>query len=205
MSNPLNICILLRQILDACEALGGCIIFIDEVDALAPSRGGSGGGGGAEGSAHEVTRRILSVLLQRLEGFQGRSKNIIVCATNRKQDLDAALISRFNVIIRFDLPDMDTRKGLFSMYAKHLSEVSCKQLASSSAGVSCRGIKDVCEQTERVVASRLIEKRSPSQSSGGTRGEIISPSDLPTIEDYATQLDKYKAGHMHGSGHETVV
>ncbi len=187
--------------MDACEALGGCIIFIDEIDALAPSRGdGDGGGGGI----HEASRRMLSVLLQRIEGFQGRSKNILVCATNRKQDLDAALVSRFNVVIRFDLPDHNTRLGLFSAYAKQLPEASVSQLAESSANMSCRAIKDVCEQTERVVASRIISQER-SQLKGGdnavTQRAITTPQQLPYLpsaNDYLTQLEKYKSAHMLG-------
>eukprot|EP00968_Pinguiococcus_pyrenoidosus_P006475 scaffold434_cov186-Pinguiococcus_pyrenoidosus.AAC.136 len=55
-------------ILDACEEIdGGAVLFIDEVDALAQQRGGGDGGGGM----HEATRRLLGVLLQRLEGFTG--------------------------------------------------------------------------------------------------------------------------------------
>ena len=79
------------------------VIFIDEVDALATSREGS--------NMHEATRRMLSVILQHIEGFassdQGsaRSSNsndsIMVCATNRKQDLDAALMSRFDQVISY--------------------------------------------------------------------------------------------------------
>jgi ATP-dependent 26S proteasome regulatory subunit len=195
-----NIILTIFQILDACDALGGCIVFIDEVDALAPSRGGAGG----NDSSHEVSRRILSVLLQRLEGFQGRSKNIIICATNRKQDLDAALISRFNVIVRFDLPDLDTRSGLFSAYAAHLSAADARQLAGESAGMSCRGIKDVCEQTERVVASRIINKMR-SQKSPIVPMTKLHPGDLPTREDYVVQLDKYKSGHLQGQERETSI
>lgn len=61
---------------------------------------------------HEATRRILSVLLQRVEGFQGRGENILIGATNRKQDLDAALISRFDTSIRYQLPDAETRQAI---------------------------------------------------------------------------------------------
>lgn len=61
---------------------------------------------------HEATRRILSVILQRVEGFQGRGNNVLIGATNRKEDLDAALISRFDTSIRYQLPDYDTRRDV---------------------------------------------------------------------------------------------
>ena len=53
---------------------------------------------------HESTRRILGVLLRQMDGFEGK-RSIIIGATNRKQDLDAALRSRFNQSVFFQLPD----------------------------------------------------------------------------------------------------
>ncbi|CAM9719179.1 unnamed protein product, partial [Heterosigma akashiwo] len=87
----------LAQIFEACDELGGAIIFIDEIDALATSRD--------TGQMHEATRRVLSVVLQRIEGFRGGGQNTLVCATNRRQDLDAALLNRYDLTLRFDLPD----------------------------------------------------------------------------------------------------
>jgi SpoVK/Ycf46/Vps4 family AAA+-type ATPase len=144
---------------------------------MAPSRGGE---------IHEATRRILSVLLQRLEGFHGRSDNILVCATNRKQDLDAALISRFNVIIKYDLPDAATRSEIFLMYAKQLTKAERMELAHMSDGLSCRGLKDVCEQTERIWASKLIGQ-------GKLAAADASNVPLPQRDAYAAQLRKYVA------------
>ncbi len=53
---------------------------------------------------HEASRRILSVLLQKIDGFEGSSKSTLICATNRMQDLDAALLSRYDLTIRYHLP-----------------------------------------------------------------------------------------------------
>ena len=55
---------------------------------------------------HEATRRVLSVLLQRMEGLEGKSRTTLVAATNRRQDLDPALLSRFGLSLRFDLPNL---------------------------------------------------------------------------------------------------
>lgn len=65
---------------------------------------------------HEATRRILSVILQRVEGFQGSGNNVLIGATNRKQDLDAALISRFDTCIRYQLPDQETRLAILKRW-----------------------------------------------------------------------------------------
>lgn len=67
---------------------------------------------------HEATRRVLSVILQRVEGFQGGGENVLIGATNRKQDLDTALISRFDTCIRYQLPDQDTRAAILKRYRR---------------------------------------------------------------------------------------
>ena len=81
----------LASLFEAAAYLGPCIIFIDELDALAGSR--EGGGGAA---MHEATRRMLSVLLRRLDGLDASERTALIGATNRKDDLDPALLSRFD-------------------------------------------------------------------------------------------------------------
>jgi ATP-dependent 26S proteasome regulatory subunit len=132
--------------------MDGAVIFIDEVDGLAGSRD--------SGGMHEATRRLLTTILQRVEGFHGKSKSLLVCATNRKQDLDAALLSRFDLSIHYDLPNPTARLAIIQRYAKQFTNnsESLKQLVDESHHMSCRDIKEACEQAERRWASRLIRK-----------------------------------------------
>ena len=58
---------------------------------------------------HEATRRLLGVLLRQLDGFGPQSKSIVVGATNRRQDLDPALLSRFDAAVTFGLPSEENR------------------------------------------------------------------------------------------------
>ena len=117
---------------------------------------------------HEVTRRLLSVMLQFLEGFDNSNLNrdsvnskrsILICATNRKQDLDAALLSRFDLQLHFGLPDCAARKQIFSRYAKQLSEKELEELAKLSEGMSGRDIRDSCEIAERAWVSNCIRQK----------------------------------------------
>ncbi len=140
----------LSKILDLCDEMDGTIIFIDEIDSFASSRD--------TGDMHEETRRLLSVLLQRLEGFNGKGKSLLVCATNRKQDLDSALINRFDLSVKYSLPDEATRAAVFERYAKQLTAKSLATVAKASEGLSCRDIKEACEHAERRLATRKISK-----------------------------------------------
>lgn len=143
----------LSQIFEAADDMGGAIIFLDEIDALAPSR---------DANMFEATRRVLSVLLRKLDGLDAASTTITIGATNRMSDLDHALVSRFDQTIHFPLPNAQERAAIFGNYAQHLTETELEELASLSEGLSGRTIKDVCEFAERRWARMLIIKNLPA-------------------------------------------
>ncbi|KAL6281989.1 hypothetical protein ACE6H2_012918 [Prunus campanulata] len=148
---------------------GGAIIFLDEVDSFAISR---------DSDMHEATRRVLSVLLRQIDGFEQDKKVVVIAATNRKQDLDPAMISRFDSIITFDLPDQRNRKEIAAQYAKHLTESELDELATATEGMSGRDIRDVCQQAERSWASKII--RGQISKDGGEQGSSV----LPPLQHY---------------------
>ncbi|CAL9060242.1 unnamed protein product [Musa banksii] len=150
------------------ELPSGAIIFLDEVDSFAASRCNR---------MHEATRRILSVILRQIDGFEKEKQVIVIAATNRKKDLDPALISRFDSMISFSLPDQQTREGIAAQYAKHLLKTEIILLAAATDGMSGRDIRDVCEQTERHWASKLIRGQAPNDATRRT-------TKLPPIEEY---------------------
>ncbi|ONI09866.1 hypothetical protein PRUPE_4G014800 [Prunus persica] len=136
-----RVCSLANQLPD------GAIIFLHEVDSFAISR---------DSDMHEATRRVLSVLLRQIDGFEQDKKVVVIFATNRKQDLHPAMISRFDSIIMFNLPDQRNRKEIAAQYAKHLTESELDELATATEGMSGRDIRDVCQQAERSWASKII-------------------------------------------------
>jgi SpoVK/Ycf46/Vps4 family AAA+-type ATPase len=137
----------LGKVFENCINLGKCMIFIDEIDSLAQSR---------EGDMHEATRRILSVFLRYLDGFESSDDVIVICATNRKSDLDPALQSRFSKVIKFAYPDKHSRGAIFARYAKHLSKEQISQLAELSPNLTGRDIKNICEDAERQWAALVL-------------------------------------------------
>lgn len=84
------------DIFEGCKNLGKTILFIDEIDSIAGARG--------EGS-HEASKRILSTLLRKIDSFESTTDVLLIAATNRKQDLDQAMLSRIDLSITFELPD----------------------------------------------------------------------------------------------------
>ncbi|GBG23934.1 26S proteasome regulatory subunit 8-like, partial [Hondaea fermentalgiana] len=158
----------LSEMLKLCDELGNAIVFLDEIDSLATSREGGSGG-----SMHEATRRLLSVLLRTLEGFQERTSSILIAATNRKQDLDAALVSRFDMSIAFPLPGEGARREIFGRYARQLDAANLDKLAAEAVGFSGRDIKDVCKHAERRWVSQCLRQRKDSAMGGEL--EIAAP------------------------------
>ncbi len=94
----------LAEIFKASQAMSSVILFIDEIDSLATSR---------EAGLHEATRRILLTLLRKIDLFESVGEVLVICATNRKKDLDPALISRTDITIRFELPDATSCSAIF--------------------------------------------------------------------------------------------
>ncbi len=137
----------LAAIFDAAAQFDSVILFLDEIDSLAASR---------EGGMFEATRRILSVLLRKIDGIEKRKGVITIGATNRAGDLDGALLSRFDQIITFPLPDENERAAIFHRYAQHLNIEELNALARESAGLSGRHIEDISEYAERRHARNLI-------------------------------------------------
>lgn len=139
----------MAEIFDMCELMGGAVIFLDEIDSLAGSR---------DQNMFEATRRILSVLLRKLDGMDPAEKTVTIGATNRMNDLDPALLSRFDQIIKFPYPNTEERAAIFSNYARHLAPEECSHLGLKSADLTGRNIKDICEQAERRWVRKIIVK-----------------------------------------------
>uniref|UniRef100_A0ACD5YTN2 Uncharacterized protein n=1 Tax=Avena sativa TaxID=4498 RepID=A0ACD5YTN2_AVESA len=147
----------------------GGIIFLDEVDSFAIAR---------DSEMHEATRRILSVILRQIDGFEQDRRVVVIAATNRKEDLDPALISRFDSIICFGLPDQQSRAEIAAQYAKHLTKPELVQFSLVTEEMAGRDIRDICMQAERHWASKFIRGQIPKDEKGETP--------LPPVDEYVS-------------------
>lgn len=159
----------LSYIFEACREMGNSLLFLDELDSLGISR---------EGNIHEASRRVLSVLLRKIDGFEPNDNTILIGATNRKEDLDAALLSRFDVSVNFPLPNKEERESIFSNYAKQLEKSDLEKLAKEATELSGRNIKDICEQAERRWASKILRNKASEE--------------LPPLDEYLQSLASRK-------------
>lgn len=146
----------LDAIFDLSGTLGKSIVFLDEIDAFAGSRD--------KGDMPEYTRRLLSVMLRQIQGLVDTSGVVVIGATNRKDDLDPALLSRFTRSIFFPLPNAEERAAIIGYYAKHLTSEERAALAGVAEGRSGREIEDGCGTAERMWATDLVLQRTAAAS-----------------------------------------
>ena len=121
----------LRRIFEEAEKNAPSIIFIDEIDAIAPKR---------EEVTGEVERRVVSQILTLMDGLKSRGKVIVIAATNRQNALDPALRrpGRFDREIEIGVPDQKGRKEILQIHTRNMpmdrQNVDLDYLASITHG-----------------------------------------------------------------------
>lgn len=166
-----------RDMFQQAESKAPCIIFIDELDALGKSRGGSIVGG------HDEREQTLNALLVEMDGFDSNSGVIVMAATNRPETLDQALLrpGRFDRHVLVDRPDVRGREAILKVHVKNVKldpVVDLKQIAAitpgfvgadlanlvneaallaARSGKAAVGMKEFDEGVERVMAG--LEKK----------------------------------------------
>eukprot|EP00667_Euglena_gracilis_P004326 EG_transcript_4344 len=124
------------------------LLFLDEVDSLAPAEGGE---------TPLTSQRLLATLLAQIDGPAGAKGELVVLgATNRLRAVNPALRSRFEAMIHFPRPTLQDRQEIIGLYAAHLSQAEVVQLAQRMVGLTGRDIRDVCQQAERTWVQRLL-------------------------------------------------
>jgi transitional endoplasmic reticulum ATPase len=122
-----------REVFRKARQAAPCIIFFDEVDAIAPRRGG-----GIGGDSH-VTERLISQLLTELDGLEILTNVIVIAATNRPDIIDPALLrpGRFDRLLYVPPPDRDSRLQIITIHTKKkplAEDVNLEQLADHTDG-----------------------------------------------------------------------
>ncbi|TXT60312.1 MAG: Cell division cycle protein 48 [Promethearchaeota archaeon] len=144
----------LRDIFREAEANSPSIIFVDEIDSIAPKRVETSG---------EVERRVVSQLLSLLDGLRGRGEVIVIGATNRINALDEALRrpGRFDREIEFRVPNTRGRKEIFQIHTRGMPlepDVDLERYAEISHGFVGADIMSVCREAAMFALRRILPK-----------------------------------------------
>uniref|UniRef100_A0A915ANN0 vesicle-fusing ATPase n=1 Tax=Parascaris univalens TaxID=6257 RepID=A0A915ANN0_PARUN len=132
----------LRKAFEECEKNSPAILFIDELDAIAPKR---------EKTHGEVERRIVSQLLTLMDGLKQRSHVVVMAATNRPNSIDPALrrFGRFDREIDIGIPDAVGRLEILRIHTKNMrlaNDVDLEQVANECHGYVGADLASLCSE-----------------------------------------------------------
>ncbi len=133
-----------RETFRKARSAAPCIIFLDEIDAIAPLRGTSRGDS-------QVTERVISQLLTEMDGLEALNNVVVIAATNRPDIIDPALLraGRFGRHIEVPLPDLNTREKIFEIHMKGKpvgKNISYRDLAKKMEGKTGADIEAICQE-----------------------------------------------------------
>ncbi|MCX8195387.1 MAG: AAA family ATPase [Candidatus Micrarchaeota archaeon] len=131
-----------------------CVLFFDEIDSIGKRRDAY--------TTDDVAPRVMSVLLEELDGFKEKKNVITIGATNIPDQLDPALMrpGRFDKIIYMPLPDYEARKAIFKVHLQklpHDEDLDYGKLASMTERYSGADIKNICTEASRLAAREAIK------------------------------------------------
>jgi katanin p60 ATPase-containing subunit A1 len=161
---------------------GNSVIFLDECDALAPSR--SAGDSSAD-------RRLLVSLLTELDGLTEKDTNsnvITIAATNRPWDLEEAFLSRFQKSVYIPLPDTVARKRIVELHLQEKGyqvQISEAEMLQQTQGLSGREISHLCS----IMIQVMIQESNPNLVAIATKGRAA-------IEDYEVKVQPIRQSHL---------
>ncbi len=142
----------LREIFKEANKNAPTIIFIDEIDSIAPKR---------EEVTGEVERRVVSQLLSLMDGLEARGKVIVIAATNRPNAIDPALRrpGRFDREIEIKVPDKKGRYEILQIHTRHMplqQDVDLERLASVSHGFVGADLEYLCKEAAMKTLRRML-------------------------------------------------
>ncbi|QEU59040.1 Cdc48 [Kluyveromyces lactis] len=132
----------LRKAFEEAEKNAPAIIFIDEIDSIAPKRDKTNG---------EVERRVVSQLLTLMDGMKARSNIVVIAATNRPNSIDPALrrFGRFDREVDIGVPDVTGRLEVLRIHTKNMKladDVDLEKLAAETHGYVGADIASLCSE-----------------------------------------------------------
>lgn len=146
----------IRDIFNEAEKNAPSIIFMDEIDAIAPKR---------EESYGEVERRVVSQLLTMMDGLKGRGRVVVIGATNRPDAIDPALRrgGRFDREIQIGVPDRKGRESILKIHTRNMpltKDVNLSKYAEMAHGFVGADLAALCKEAAMARLRKAIKSNS---------------------------------------------
>jgi len=187
-----------RQLFTSAKERAPAVIFIDEIDSVGGKRTSSPG--------HPYANQTINMLLSEMDGFEKNEGVIIIGATNKRDNLDKALIrpGRFDVEVTVYAPDLKARKELFDLYVAKIlcdDEVDTMRLAKDTRGFVGADIDNMVNQAA-IRAGKLNAEAVSMEHLNWARDKVsMGPEKKSKIPDEKTNWNTA----LHEAGHALVA
>ena len=182
----------IREIFKKAKQVSPAIIFLDELDAIAPVRGGEGGS--------NTTERVINQLLTELDGIEELKNVVVIAATNRPEIIDPALIrsGRFDRLVFVGAPDRSGRKEIFNIHLNDVpvsDEVNIDELADLTDNYVGSDIESLCREAVMLALrenfeTEIVEMRHFHESLKKVRPALVEGM----VEYYEKLQEQFKGG-----------
>jgi len=164
----------IREIFRKARQAAPTVIFFDEFDAIASSRGLH---------ASSTGDSIVNQLLTEIDGIEELGQVVVIAATNRKDLIDPSLLrpGRFDRHIEIGMPDLKTREEIFKVHTKNMplsKDVNLKELAKKTEGKTGADIESICREAAMLAIGEIRNKKRKKK-------EV-------TMKDFEKALEKIK-------------
>ena len=185
-----------RDLFDKARQSAPCILFFDEIDAIAKQRGSGAGG------ASEAGDRVINQILTEIDGVGARKDVFVIGATNRPEVLDAAITrpGRLDTLVYIPLPDTASRASIFKATLRKspvADDVDLEVLAKHTPGFSGADVAEVCKRAARYAIRDAVDfqldssKPEPQRVIQRKHFEMAMGNARRSVTD--TELQKYDA------------
>jgi len=168
-----------RDIFDKARSAAPCVLFFDELDSIAKSRGGSVGDAGG------AADRVINQVLTEMDGMGAKKNVFIIGATNRPDIIDGAILrpGRLDQLIYIPLPDEASRKSILKSNLRKTpiaKTVDLDYIAKVTKGFSGADLTEICQRSVKLAIRENIEqdiKRERARQAAGGAMEVDDGSD----------------------------
>ena len=176
----------LREVFRKAKQVSPCIVFLDELDALAPTRG--------TGGDNNVSDRLVDQLLTSMDGLENMEGVITIGATNRPEIIDQALLrpGRFDRMILVGEPDEDARKKILKIHTKSvpLKNVKLGVLAKKMVGYTGADIESVVREAAILALRKDHKAKEVTMKHFEEALELVVPSITEDTVKYYEEIGK---------------
>lgn len=175
-----------RDVFDKARQAAPCVLFFDELDSIAKSRGGSSGDAGG------ASDRVINQVLTEMDGMGAKKNVFIIGATNRPDIIDPAILrpGRLDQLIYIPLPDEKSRLNIFKAALRKspiAKDVDLNYLAKVTHGFSGADLTEICQRACKLAIRESIE-REINKEKEKAASKASADTEMETDEDPVPEI-----------------